>query len=90
MDENINTIDLEKEEHKKNLAHYRQTLGYMSANVPIESLCLPTVIENILIKEGFIRVYDLMAHDFREVKGIGRDRFDIIAASLDEFVSIGF
>ena len=90
MSENTNINDNEKEQYKQNLSRYRQIIGYMSANVPIEAMCLPRVIENILIREGFLRVYDLMAHDFRKVKGIGSDRFDIIATSLDEFTSMNF
>ncbi len=41
-----------KEQMKADFAHYRKTLQYMGGNVPIEVMCLPKEIENILIKRG--------------------------------------
>lgn len=86
--DNDNSIQVDTEEFKKNLAHYRQVLGYMAANVPIGVLCLPTVIENALIKDGCVRVYDLINRDLRKIKGIGSERFDLLSSRLDEFFTI--
>ncbi len=87
MEETPNDINvtLSREELEKNLNHYRNVVNCLSANVPIECLCLPKKIQNALIKDGFILVYDLMYRDFRKVKGIGKIAFDLIASRIDEF-----
>ena len=82
--ENIDII----EESKKNLAHYRNVLQFMGANIPIQALCLPKPIENALLRADCLRVYDLINRDFTEIKGIGRDRADILASRLDEFFTV--
>jgi hypothetical protein len=89
MVENVNVVNSDDEEFKKNLAHYRQVMGYLAANVPIGVLCLPKVIENALIKEGCVRVYDLLARDLKGIKGIGDERLNILTARLDEFFTVG-
>lgn len=76
------------EEAKKNLAHYRNLLCFMGANVPIEALCLPKVIENILIKEGYLRAYDLIGTDLKKIKGLGPSRASLLATRLDEFFTV--
>jgi hypothetical protein len=86
---NENVVSLTKEELEKNLNHYRNVVNCLGANVPIQCLCLPKKVENALIKDGFIRIYDLLYRDFREVKGIGTENFDLISGRLDEFGSVG-
>jgi hypothetical protein len=76
------------DEYKKDLAHYRQILSYMGANVPIQVLCLPSAIENCLIADGCVRVYDLIGRDLSKIKGIGATRRAFLAARLDEFFTI--
>jgi len=94
IDENLNDVinpDVaapEKEDIKKNLDHYRKTLYYMGANVPIGVLCLPQ-IEKALLKAGLLRVYDLISRDLTEIEGIGSARLDLLASRLDEFFTIG-
>lgn len=73
---------------KKDLAHYRQTLYYMGANVPIGVLCLPKAIEKTLRSEGIARVYDLINRDLGEIKGIGKSRIDLLTSRLDEFFTV--
>lgn len=93
-DENLNKIinpDVqtpEKENMLKNLAHYRNILSYMGANVPIQVLCLPKVVEKSLANEGILRVYDLINRDLTEIKGLGQARLDLLASRLDEFFTI--
>lgn len=82
-DPNSKKIDVQKE-----LEHYRTMLGYMSANVPIGVLCLPRVIENILAKNDIIRVYDLINHSLDGIKGLGKERVDLIRARCDQFFSV--
>ncbi len=92
MENESNNIDIKEhpsyEEFKKNLAHYRQVMAFMGGNVPIQVLCLPKIVESILIREGIERVYDLFGHDLTKIKGIGRERLDILTSRLDEFISI--
>lgn len=83
-DEQINST----EESKKNLAHYRNVLDYMGANIPVAALCLPSVIENTLLRNGYERAYDLLGKKLTEIPGIGKDRAIRIATSLDEFFTV--
>lgn len=86
----MNNIEVKdnEENFKKDLAHYRKTICYMEANVPIEVLCLPTVIENALINDGCLRVYDLLNRDLAKIKGLGRTRLRLLTSCLDEFLTI--
>ncbi len=84
MSEVINNND----EINKNIAHYRQTLAYLGANVPIQVLCLPKVIEKALLSDGCLRVYDLINRDLGEIKGLGKSRIDLLTSRLDEFFTI--
>lgn len=85
MSENIKVSD---ESFKEDLVHYRKTIAYMSANVPIQVLCLPKVVENALINDGCLRVYDLINRDLRKIKGLGKSRIDFLTSRLDEFFTI--
>lgn len=76
---------LNREELEKNLIHYRNVVNCLGANVPIACLCLPKKIENILVKAGFILVYDLLYRDFRKIKGIGDGAFDLIRDRIADF-----
>ncbi len=73
---------------KKDLHNYRKTLHYMGSNVPIQVLCLPKSLEKTLIKEGLIRVYDLISCDLTEIKGIGSNRLSLLTSRLDEFFTV--
>ena len=73
----------------EDLAHYRNVLSYLEANVPIQVLCLPKPIETLLIKEGCLRVYDLINRDLGKIKGIGVDRLNILTSRLDQFFTVG-
>jgi hypothetical protein len=78
----------EKENLKKDFFHYRQTLAYMGANVPLQVLCLPKEIENALLSNGCLRVYDLIDRDLRKIKGIGDRRLELLTTRLDEFFTV--
>lgn len=77
-----------KEKVLINLDNYKKTLLYMYADAPLEILCLPKVIERILLSNGCIRVYDLLDRDFTKIKGLGVTRIRKLTASLDQFVSM--
>jgi hypothetical protein len=85
--DNINNEDIQ-EKAKKDFQSYKQTLMYMSADVPIEVLCLPKAIENALLREGCLRVYDMFNRDLAKIKGIGRSRIHILIARLDQFLTM--
>ena len=78
------TVCINSDELKKNLAHYRKLMDFMACNVPISVLCLPIAIENALAKAGCVQVYDLIDRDLTKIKGIGSERLGVIAARLDE------
>ncbi len=82
-----------REELIKNAAHYRNSLNFMATNLPIAAMCLPPTIEAVLLREGFIRIYDILAfaqggHKLSEIKGIGDARARILESHLDEFVVV--
>lgn len=77
-----------REEVLKKFAEYRQTLNYLAADAPIETLCLPSVIENALIAHGCLRIYDLFDCDFTKVKGLGVSRIRDLTTCLDKFLSM--
>lgn len=77
-----------KDKIDEDFQHYRKVLTYMGGNVPLEALCLPKVIENALLRDGCLRVYDLINRDLSKVKGLGRARVDFLRARLDEFFTI--
>lgn len=78
----------QEEEIKKNVVHYRQVLSYLGANVPIGVLCLPKAIENALLRDGCVRVYDLIDRDLTKIKGLGRERIGYLSTRLDEFFTV--
>ena len=89
-------VELEKLELSKlnkdleeSLKNYRKTMSYIYADVPIEVLCLPAVINKSLADHGLFRVYDLFDCDFTKVKGLGVTRIRDLTARLNEFLSIG-
>lgn len=72
---------------EEDLEYYRNILNYMGANVPIQVLCLPKDVENILLKKDLLRVYDLFGHPLEEIKGIGTERANFIRERMSDFTS---
>ena len=77
-----------KEELLKNFSQYQDTMKYLTADTPIQTLCLAPVIENILLRNGFLRIYDLFNVDFFEIKGLGDARIRELTSRLDQFFSM--
>lgn len=77
-----------REEISKKFTDYRKTLNYMAADAPLQTLCLPSVIENALLAHGCLRIYDLFNMDFTEVKGLGARRIGDLTTCLDKFFSM--
>lgn len=66
---------------------YRLALSHEIGDVPIETLCLPKVVNTILKNNGYLRVYNLLGVKLNTINGIGRDRADIISQRLRTFFS---
>lgn len=77
-----------KEELQKSFAQYQKTMKYMLADAPLQVLCLPTIIETILLDSGILRIYDLFDVDLTEIKGLGVVRLRQLTTSLDKFISM--
>lgn len=93
--ENINNnlefdIDMTrlKQELKKKFDEYQTTMKFMLADAPIQILCLNPRIEDILLNEGFLRIYDLFNADLIKVKGLGVVRVKELTSRLDQFFSM--
>ena len=69
-------------------ANYGKTIAYMAADAPISILCLPRTVENILLKHGFNRVYDIINMDFTKIKGFGVQRSRQLTTSLHQFLAM--
>lgn len=85
----LNSEEITKKIHKQlleNLKNYKETMSYMCGDAPIGVLCLPKVIEKILIRNNCLRVYDLFNHDLVKIKGMGRVRIRDLTTSLDQFL----
>lgn len=68
--------------------NYNTIMKYLAADAPIQILCLKPATENILLNQGFLRIYDLFNVDFIKIKGIGIARINEITTSLDKFFSM--
>jgi hypothetical protein len=95
MDENLEkNIEQEellkkvREEVLKRLGEYRKSISYLACDAPISVLCLPKTIENILIDQGWLRIYDLFDRDFTEIEGLTDVRLRNLTARLDQFFSM--
>lgn len=89
--ENLSPEKIEEkvnERLQRDFVHYRQTLSFLGANVPIETLCLPKPIENLLIKQNYSRVCDLIGEDLGKIKGLGDARLRYLTSRLDEFLTM--
>lgn len=77
-----------KKELMKSFDQYKKTMKYLSADLPIECLCLPSQVENILIEQGYLRIYDLFDVDFAKIKGLGVVRIRDLTTRLNQFLSV--
>lgn len=92
LDESKYIPDVEMEKIRievlKKFEDYKKTMNYLVADAPISILCLPSVMEKILIDQGFLRVYDLFNVDFIKIKGFGKTRVNRLTSCLDQFFSM--
>lgn len=86
--ENNEQLKKIREEVLKKYKDYHKVMLLMATDAPLEIMCLPKPLENILLRNGFLRVYDLINVDFTKIKGLGVKRSRNLATSLDQFVSM--
>ncbi len=72
----------------ESLQNYNKLLNFMSADIPIEALCLDKTTANILSKNGVSRIFDLINLDFTKIKGIGITRSRYLTTCLNEFFPV--
>jgi hypothetical protein len=72
----------------ESLQNYRTFLQYASADLPLGCLCLKKDVEKLLLKNGFLRIYDLLNTDFTKIKGLGKIRIGYLTSRLDEFFAM--
>lgn len=77
-----------RDEVLKKFNDYKKTIAYMTADAPLEILCLPSAIQNALLAHGCLRIYDLFDMDFTKVKGLGVRRIRDLTSCLDQFFSM--
>lgn len=70
------------------LNNYSKTMKYMSADVPLEVLCLDSATLKALNSSGCLRVYDLFDRDLVEIEGLSESRLRHLTSSLNEFLAI--
>lgn len=83
-----NDVKKIKKEVLRSVKAYSNAMKVMACDMPIESLCLPIELNNILLNAGINRVYDLIDRNFTEIKGIGIVRANMISARLNELIPV--
>lgn len=76
------------EEIARSVLRYRKIMSHLELDLPIQVMCLPKVIENILLDMGCLRIYDMVDLDLTKIKGLGLNRRSILSAALDKFFSM--
>jgi transcription-repair coupling factor (superfamily II helicase) len=77
-----------KEEVIKKFAEYEQSVKYMAADAPISILCLQKAVENKLIENNILRVYDLFNMDLAKVEWLNASGVRHLTASLNQFLAM--
>ncbi len=77
-----------REQLSKSFSEYRETMKFMSADAPIEILCLQPEVEKILLNSGCLRIYDVFNLDLAKIEGIGPTRLRHLTTRLDQFFSM--
>ena len=72
---------------RDDLTAYRVGISHEIGDVPLETLCLPKVINTILKREKFLRVHDLLGVDISGIKGISDTRATVVSQRMRTFFS---
>ena len=86
MDELEKIVYIKGEEITQSISRYRNIMSKLEADVPIQTLCLPRIIENILLSMGCLRVYDVIDLDLAKIKGLGDTRRALLRSRIDQFL----
>lgn len=76
------------EDLKKAFTEYQKALSYFASDVPIEILGLTKELEDILLANGIIRVYDTFNVDFRKVEWLDDSSRERLTTRLNQFFSM--
>ncbi len=68
--------------------NYKKSLSFMACDAPIGVLCLPKVIEKILISNDIYRVYNLIDLDLTKIKRLGAIRRRQLTSCLNQFLAM--
>lgn len=77
-----------KEEVIKKFAEYEQSVKYMAADAPISILCLQKAVENKLIENNILRVYDLFNMDLAKIEWLSSSALRHLTTSLNQFLTM--
>lgn len=77
-----------KKDLVKTLLNYKNYITKCEYDAPIEVLCLPKATLNILNREGYFRVSDIVALDLTKIKGLGKARIAYINSRLQQFIPV--
>lgn len=82
---NISKTDLAKinQQILEDIELYQKTLQNLSFDIPIEALCLPKSLVKLLYKNHIFRVKDLFLIEHKMLKGIGKQKMEIITKSVN-------
>jgi hypothetical protein len=72
----------------KQIDSYKNYIRQCELDAPIEVLCLPNEILNILKRNGFSRVANICAADLTKIKGLGQTRLAVLQSCLDKFLPV--
>lgn len=87
----MNNVDLDKEVRIKlveSLQEYRKTMQYMVCDVPISVLDISKSDINLLERNGFVRLYDLIGADLTKIEGLRVSTIDRLTSGLQQFISM--
>ena len=84
------TVYIRGDELSKSVIRYRNLMDRLEADLPIECLCLPKVIEKKLVNAGCLRVYDVIDVDLTKIKGLGDRRIALLRSCIEQFLPVSF
>lgn len=91
-DKNIITYQNEMKrigkEFSESVMKYKNFIEDSLYDVPIQVLCLPENINNILIKNNILRVVELRRIDLGSIKGLGSKKIGVIQFRLSQFIFV--
>jgi L-lactate utilization protein LutC len=72
----------------ESLRNYNGMMMIMSADAPIETLCITKKTAKLLRDQGIARIYDLLSLDLTKIEGLEEASLRDLTARFNEFVSM--